>query len=92
MSPRPTVLTFLSSLVRISAISVTVVGLGVLLGWLFNNAYLKSVARGLASMKANTAFAFVATGGALWLLRTPERTRRERLTGRLLAALVGRSG
>lgn len=51
-------------------ISIIVMGTGflVLLGWLFDIDFLKSVLPNFPSMKVNTALCFIASGLALWLL------------------------
>jgi hypothetical protein len=88
VSPKQSILSLLSLFSQIASISVVVVGVSVLLGWLVKSDYLKSVIPGLATMKANTALAFLSAGAALWTLRRPAPTRVEKLAGRLLAALV----
>lgn len=47
--------------------AIFLLGLAVLAGWCFDIAALKSVWPGLATMKPNTALAFVLAGLALWL-------------------------
>ncbi|HMH17054.1 MAG TPA: GGDEF domain-containing protein [Burkholderiales bacterium] len=44
------------------------VGVVVLFGWIFDVAVLKSLAPGLATMKANTAACFAFAGASLWFL------------------------
>ncbi len=50
---------------RFCALSVAVLGLSVLIGWLLDIATLKGVLPGLATMKANTAFCFLIAGASL---------------------------
>ncbi len=88
VTPKQTTLSLFSLFSQIASISAVVVGVSVLLGWLVKSDYLKSVIPGLATMKANTAFAFLSAGTALWALRSTAPTRTETLAGRLLAALV----
>jgi PAS domain S-box-containing protein len=59
-----------AALTRAAAIVSVTVGCVVLVGWLFDLEYLKSVIPGLVSMKANTAIGFILAGLSLWLLRT----------------------
>ena len=48
-------------------IAVSLAGLAVLVGWLFDVATLKSLVPGLATMKPNTALGFLLGGAGLWL-------------------------
>ena len=54
---------------RIAAAASVVVGVIVLAGWALGISFFKSLSPNLASMKANTALAFVLAGAALWLLQ-----------------------
>jgi PAS domain S-box-containing protein len=76
---------------RITSLLVAVVGVAVLLGWIFDIEVLKSVLPGLVTMKVNTACGFIAAGSALWLLASD--TPEFRLIARgLLAVVIGIGG
>src|SRR2546423_15466479 len=57
------------TLSRAAAVFVIVVGVSVLIGWVFDIARLKSV-YGVITMKANTAVTLILAGGFLWGFRT----------------------
>lgn len=80
----------LARIVRILAISIILIGIGVLIGWAADIPFLRSIRPGLASMKGNTAAGFVVTGVALLLLG--DRRPSAQLWGRGLGALVGMLG
>ena len=67
---------------------VASVGLAVICGWLFNIPLLKSVMPDLATMKVNTACAFLAAGVALWLLHTSRQGSQSLRIGRALSVIV----
>lgn len=54
-----------------ASVSVLLVGIAVLVGWLFDLPVLKSVVPGLVTMKGNTAVAFALIGASLLLLQAP---------------------
>ncbi|HYM00715.1 MAG TPA: histidine kinase dimerization/phosphoacceptor domain -containing protein, partial [Blastocatellia bacterium] len=57
----------LSRLPQIAGVSAICVGIVVLIGWTFDFGVLKGLVPGLATMKANTAFAFLFSGASLSL-------------------------
>lgn len=59
-----------------------------LVGWILDIEFLKTVAPGLPKMVANTALAFVLAGASLWLLREEGANRRARGVGRACAVAV----
>ncbi len=68
-----------------------VMGLFVLVGWVLDIAWIKSVLPGAVEMKANTAVGLLLAGAALWLLDSPPSAWWQR-TGQALAlaaALLG---
>jgi len=82
---------FFAALDRFSrAGSVAVIGVGgaVVIGWLSNVPLLKSLLPDYATMKINTACAFIVAGLSLWLLRTSEPNSTTRRLARILALLL----
>jgi PAS domain S-box-containing protein len=75
-----------------SAVGV-IVGILVLLGWTFDLAVLRTFTPGLTNpMAATTAFCFLLTGVALWLLREEEGPRRRKWIGWGCAAVAAGIG
>jgi two-component system, cell cycle sensor histidine kinase and response regulator CckA len=70
------------------SLSVVVVGILVLLGWLFEVALLKSIHPSLVSMKVNAALCFVLLGFAILLRHPSNATRRTKRVARVLAVVI----
>ena len=66
-----------------------VLGVGVLVGWAFDIAFLKSVLPGHGTLKANAAVAFVLAGVSLQLLGRPYVSWRRMWISRACALLAG---
>lgn len=92
MTPGKSYLTSLDWFARGGAVVVASVGFAVICGWLFDIPVLKGVAPGLATMKFNTACAFLAAGAALWLLHTSRSGAQSLRLARALAAVVATVG
>lgn len=86
--PNPHLLPFYRNASRTAGGIVFVSGLLVLAGWLFDVATLKSILPGLATMKANTALAFVLAGSSLWLASARHGGQRADLLAKACATIV----
>lgn len=54
-------------LAKLAGAVAAAIGISVLLGWMLDNAVLKSIHPDWVAMKANTAICFLLCGMALWL-------------------------
>jgi PAS domain S-box-containing protein len=75
----------LKSCASVVGFGVFALGVAVLLGWALGMDALKSVLRGLATVKANTALAFVFSGASLSLLADNSDHGWKRTIGRIAA-------
>jgi diguanylate cyclase (GGDEF)-like protein len=92
MMPRSYYLAFFDWFARVGAVLVAAVGVAVIIGWLWDIALLKSMLPGLASMKVNTAYAFLAAGTALWFVHTAAPGSQALGLARALAVIVAAFG
>ncbi len=80
------------SISKIAGAIAIFVGMLVLVGWLTNSTILKGVFIGLATMKPNTALAFVLSGLSLWLLHGSDISRRSLRLAQIPASIAGLIG
>src|SRR6188474_2249666 len=73
---------------RIASMVVFVVGCIVLIGWQLDLPALTSILPGMATMKANSALAFILCAISLWLLQNRQTKRPARLLANACAAVV----
>ncbi|HVF25907.1 MAG TPA: hypothetical protein VNA23_08460, partial [Anaerolineales bacterium] len=73
---------------RIASIVVFVLGCIVLAGWQLNLPTFTSILPGMASMKANSALAFILCAISLWSLQNRQPNRQARLLANACAAVV----
>ena len=64
MPPRVSDLRFYS---KVFSLLVIAIGLAILLGWILDIGFLKSIHPNWVNVKANTALCFVLAGASLWL-------------------------
>ncbi|MCL4548005.1 MAG: PAS domain S-box protein [Bacteroidetes bacterium] len=73
---------------RTAGVFVILVSCFVILGWIFDIQFLKSVYPTFVSMKANTAVAFLLAGIALFLFSGEQNNESEKLAATLFSLLV----
>jgi hypothetical protein len=73
---------------QVAAISISLLAVGVLLGWLLDIRLLKTVLPGYKSMKANTALEFLFSGVSLGLIGQPNGRAIRRVLSWLVAAVA----
>ncbi|HLO31441.1 MAG TPA: PAS domain S-box protein, partial [Anaerolineales bacterium] len=81
-------LSLLRWFVKIASLIASVVGAGVLIGWLFDIPTLKGLFSGLPAIRFNAALSFLLLGSSLWLLQDQEGGPRKKRIGNILAGIV----
>jgi PAS domain S-box-containing protein len=76
------------TIAQVISIVVIAVACLVIIGWIFNIALLKSLAAGLATMKANTALAFILVGLSLNIASKEDANVKLLLIGRVCALVA----
>ena len=74
--------------IALALLTMSIGGTG-LLGWTFENEFLKRIHPALVTMKANTAVCLILISGSFLLLRDPRASNWQRRVGQMCAALVG---
>src|SRR5437773_4151986 len=80
---------------RTGAITLIILGIAVLAGWMFHIEVLKTILPGYISMKPNTALSFMCAGVSLLLIlngRNGRQTLTRRYAAVLLSAIVFLAG
>ena len=86
--PKTRLISSYKSFATYSSLFVILMGVLVMIGWALNIPFLKSVFLDLTTMKANTAFCFVLSGIALWLVNDEKAEDKKMWAVRACAALV----
>src|SRR5215207_1536452 len=73
---------------RIASIVVFVIGCIVLVGWQFNLPALTKILPGMATMKANSAVAFILSAISLWFLQSRQAEWQARLLASICTTVV----
>ena len=84
--PNPRLESARSKFSVVASAGVALAGAAVVIGWWLDIALLRSVFPSLATMKANTALAFLLSGASLWLLQPQQPSQWRR---RIAQACVG---
>lgn len=71
-----------------ASVTLVILGVAVLLGWVFGIVWLKSISAQNPTMKPMTAFCFILTGVSLWLLRPESVAGAQLRFGQALATVV----
>ena len=75
-----------------SSILIVIIGVLVLIGWVFNIAILKSPGAGFSTIKSNVGLAFILIGVSLWLMQTKRVNYNNRRVAQILALVVALIG
>jgi len=82
------ILSFLRALVNVASMVAFGAGLVVMLGWIMDNAILRSLLPGLPAMRFNTALSFLLMSSSLWFLQNEEAGLAQKGIGKALAGLA----
>ncbi|MBD2775519.1 hypothetical protein [Iningainema tapete] len=87
----PSLITSLEFFSQYASIGAILIGIAVILGWIFDVQLLKSVLPGLVAMKANTATGLILAGASVWLWhrRSPPITQYTAQVCAVIVLLIG---
>ncbi len=73
---------------KLSSILIAILGLIMVLGWIFNISVLESPGSNFSTVKSDLALCFVLIGISLWLIQTRTMNKQKQRTAHLLAGVV----
>ena len=75
-----------------SSIILIIIGILILIGWVFDITILKSPGPNFSTIKSNVALCFILIGASLWLQQTKRINKRNQQIAQILAVIVALIG